>query len=180
MRRLSILLMLVIAVGVTQAQEPKFVLPLPEDSQFIKQSFAYSQARDGKALHIDVYRPKGSAKVPVAVMLNGVGMDMRTHPQYMGWGRAVTTVGLAGVVMDSESDAIEKNFDEVVGYLRKHAAELNVDPERVVLYSCSSNVTSGVPIAMSASRPNIKGAVVYYGWGELGSIRRNVPVMLVR
>src|SRR4051812_27130749 len=182
MRRVSMLLLLVIAASAVRAQEPKFVLPLPNDSQFSKQSISYSQARDGKPLQMDVYRPKGaSAKMPVAVMLNGVGGDwMRTHPQYTGWGAAVTTVGLAGVVMDSESDAIEKNFDEVVGYLRKHAAELNVDPERVVLYSCSSNVTSGVPIAMSASRPNIKGAVVYYGWGELGSIRRNVPVMLVR
>ena len=174
------ILTVAIAMGVVAAQEPKFVLPLPVDSAFTKQSFPYSQARDGKALHIDVYRPKGSAKVPVAVMLNGVGMDMRTHPQYMGWGRAVTTVGLAGVIMDSESGAIEKNFDDVMGYLRKHATELNVDPESVVLYSCSANVTSGLPIAMNASRTYIKAAVVYYGNAQVNGIRRDVPVMLVR
>jgi tetratricopeptide (TPR) repeat protein len=180
MRKLSMLLMLMIATTVLRAQEPKFVLPLPGDSEFIKQSFSYSQARDGKALKIDVYRPKGTARVPVAVMLNGVGMDMRTHPQYTGWGAAVTTVGLAGVVMDSESGAIEKNFDDVMGYLRKHAAELNMDAERVVLYSCSANVTSGLPIAMSGSRTYIKSAVVYYGNARVNSFRRDVPVMLVR
>jgi tetratricopeptide (TPR) repeat protein len=180
MRKSLMLLMLVISAIPTRAQEPKFVLPLPADSQFTKQSFSYSQAGDAKALQMDVYRPKGSAKVPVAVMLNGVGMDMRTHPQYMGWGRAVTTVGLAGVIMDSEPGAIEKNFDDVMGYLRKHAAELNVDPERVVLYSCSANVTSGLPIAMNASRAYIKAAVVYYGYAQVDAIRRDVPVMLVR
>src|SRR3954451_14867886 len=116
------MLLVALAVGGSEAQEPKFVLPAPKNSQFTKQSFPYSQARDGKALQIDVYRPKSSAKVPVAVMLNGVGMDMRTHPQYTGWGAAVTTVGVAGVVMDSESGAIEKNFGDVMGYLRKHAA----------------------------------------------------------
>jgi dienelactone hydrolase len=175
------ILMMAFAVGVGSAQEPKFVLPLPDASQVSKSTHSYSQTKDGKALQIDVYRPKGATKIPVAVMLNGVGADwMRTHPQYTGWGSAVTSVGLAGVVMDSEGGAIEKNFDEVMGYLRKHTGELNVDPERVVLYSCSANVQSGLPIAMTASRSYIKAAVVYYGTAQASNFRRDTPVMLVR
>jgi len=133
-------------------------------------------------LRADLFIPrKSSAPVPVAVFLNGIGADwIRTHAQYQGWGKLVTGAGLAGVAMDSAPDAIEASFDQLLKYLRVHAKDLRIDPERILLWSCSSNVRAGVPLAMDEKREYIKGAVIYYGSASPPRLRLNLPVLLVR
>ena len=162
------------------AQEPKFVYPLPAESSSPKSTLAYARSSAGKDLSFDIYRPASAAKTPVMIMLNGIGADwMRSHPQYTGWGRLATSIGVAGVTMDSEDGHIEENFDALMKYLRAHAGELKIDPEQVIVYSCSANVKAGLPL-VSSDRPHIKGAVVYYGSGEVPALRRDLPVLMVR
>lgn len=175
------LLCLVAAFG----QSAKFNYPLPNDSAIEKTTVKFAATESGDLL-ADVYRPKGQAgKLPIFLLLNGVGKKLgpglfRDHPQYAGWGRAATTIGVAGVVMESDEGYAAQNFDQLVTYLQQNAERLGVDPGQMVVFSCSANVRTGMPIITDPTRSYVRGAVVYYGSGDVNRFRHDVPVLLVR
>src|SRR5258706_6600108 len=87
------------------AAEQRFVFPLPPDSAVSVERDVVYRTVAGKNLHFDLYKPANHASgstLPVSIFMNGVGSgDMRRWTQYTGWGRAVTSVGLAGVTFDT-------------------------------------------------------------------------------
>jgi dienelactone hydrolase len=138
---------------------------------------------DGKQLHLDLYRPAATAAAthwPVVLFINGVGNDMRQHPQYTGWGKLVTTIGTAGVVFESHEGGAAADTAAAVDYLREHARELGVDAQNIVLWACSANVQVGLPFAMNPANTAIKAAVFYYGSTPQATLRPNLPVFVVR
>jgi len=166
------------------AQEPKFVYPLPSDQTIqVTRDVVYRSA-GGQPLRFDLYRPsivQGEARTALALFMNGTGsLDQRNWTQYKSWGRLVTTAGLTGVVFDTHEGGVVEDFDALIGYLREHTAELHVDPGNTVLYACSANVTTGLPIAMDPRRTFIKAAIIYYGNGEVNEFRPDLPVLIVR
>ena len=185
MRLATQLLFLVVSALAAFGQTAKFNYPLPNDDEFDKKTvkFAASSAGD---LFADIYRPRGhKEKLPVYLLLNGVGKNLgpvlfREHPQYMGWGRAATTIGMAGIVMDSDEGHAAENFDQLIRYLQQNADRLGVDPEQIVVFSCSANARTGVPIITDPQRAYIRGAVIYYGFGDVNRYRHDVPVLVVR
>jgi tetratricopeptide (TPR) repeat protein len=166
------------------AEEPKFVYPLPSDQNIqVTRDVVYRTA-GGQPLRFDLYRPaKMDAAVPpaLALFMNGTGsLDQRNWTQYKSWGRLVTTAGLAGVAFDTHEGGVVEDFDALMDYLHEHAAELHVDPGNTVLYACSANVTTGLPLAMDPRRTFIKAAVIYYGNGEVTEFRPDLAVLFVR
>jgi dienelactone hydrolase len=180
------LLIVISSLAPALAQPPpdRFVAPVPSDGElFIRSDVEYARAGD-RSLRLDFYRPRRethAARVPVVVFFNGVGGDwLRKHVQYMGWGRYVTTRGFAGVTMDATEATATADFDRLKAYLDAHAEELGVDPSRLVLWSCSANVRSGLPLSQDPKRTYFAGSVVYYGTGEVQEFRRDMPLLLVR
>lgn len=167
------------------AQELKFRHELPSDTQFAKRTIRFSPDTNGD-LQADVYRPAGAkGRLPIFLFMNAVGKQLgpvlfRDHPQYAGWGRAATLVGVAGIVMESDGKNSLQNFDQLIGYLQKNAEQLGVDADQVIVFSCSANVKIGMPVITDPRRAYIRGGVVYYGNGEVGSFRHDVPVLVVR
>jgi tetratricopeptide (TPR) repeat protein len=158
----------------------RFILPLPPESEIeLRRDLPYSGAGDA-ALRFDLYLPaERSGAVPAVVFLNGIGADwMRGHVQYTGWARAVTARGLAGITMDSREASVDDDLGALLAHLREHGEELDIDPSRVALWSCSSNVRRGLPLSQSLD--GLRSAVVYYGSSDLESFRRDRPILFAR
>ena len=158
-----------------------FQASLPDPATFVSTTVTYRKSA-AQELKADLFLPKRvSSAIPVAIFLNGIGADwLRTHAQYQGWARAATGAGFAGVAMDSAPGAVESSFDDLILYLRSRAAELTIDPDTVVVWSCSSNVAAGLPLVMDAKRTYIKAAVAYYGSASLSRTRLDLPILVVR
>ena len=168
---------LLILASLPALAEDKFQFPVPAANQLAIQTVQYR----GK-LAFDLYRPaKSSARLPVAIFLNGIGADwIRKHPGYTGWASLATTVGYAGIAMDSDPADVAGSFEALMSHLRENAAGLRVDPERVLLYSCSGNARAGWSIAEDPARKYIRAAIIYYGVGTAPAVRTDLPLLLVR
>jgi hypothetical protein len=157
------------------AQE-RFVYPKPAPDRItVRRDIVFSGD-----LKFDLYRPAGTDVVPVVIFANVGSSAYTTWPFYTGWGETVAGAGLGGVVYQATTEGALPQFDALMTALRSRAAELHIDPQRVIVWSASSNVPIGLRIAMDTERQYIRGAVVEYGAAEVPEIRRDVPVLFVR
>jgi hypothetical protein len=156
------------------------VAPLPADTDVVLRAGQRYAAPDGRPLAFDLYLPaRRNGVVPVVIFFNGIGADwMRGHVQYTSWARAVTAYGLAGITMDSRESAVDADLEALLSHLRRHNAELGIDPQRIALWSCSANVKRGLPLG--ATLDGLRSTVVYYGSGEVAEFRTDRPLLFVR
>lgn len=160
----------------------------PGASQVRVESVVY-KAVPGRELRMDVYRPpkgSGAASLPVVVFVNGVGdwpngKPVRTWGQYTSWGRFLAASGFVAVTFDARGDA--ENAEDVasaIAYLRDKGASMAIDPSRIALWACSANVRAALTYVMAAPPPPLRAAVLYYGAGDVTTVRADLPVQLVR
>jgi dienelactone hydrolase len=177
------LLVLVLLLGQTGANaQDRFMAALPPDSALtISRDVEYAKSGE-RSLKFDLYRSRDAQGAPpVVVFFNGVGGEwLRGHVQYTSWPRYVTTAGFAGVSMDSTEGSAPADFDRLVTYLGEHGGELGIDPKQIVVWACSANVRSGLPLVMDPGRRAIVGAVMYYGTAEPVAFRLDLPILFVR
>ncbi|HYI11557.1 MAG TPA: tetratricopeptide repeat protein [Thermoanaerobaculia bacterium] len=175
MRKLVTLLLFVVTAASAAAQD-RFFYPKADPSAIsIRKDLEY---RSG--LKFDLYRPANDSVVPVVIFANVGSATYTTWPFYIGWGEATAGAGLAAVVYQATQPNALADFDALVADLRTRAAELKIDPSRIVVWSASANVNVGLPVAMDRSRDYLRGAVVYYGDAEVGELRTDLPVLFVR
>jgi len=180
-KRAALLLALAWAFASPSSAEDRFVAPLPDPGDVeVRKDIPYGA--DGASVpKFDLYRPATRpVRLPVVIFVNGIGADwIRGHVQYTSWARAVTARGLAGITMDSREASVDEDVRALITHLTGNAAGLGVDPSRIALWSCSSNVTRGLPLAQSLGA-SVRAAVVYYGRAEGPASRRDLPVLFVR
>lgn len=174
MRTNAILLALLLA-SAALAQEQHFRYPKSEPGRV--SALRGNEYRQGRSF--DLYRPSGGSVVPVVIFANVGGAPYQNWGGYQGWGDAVANAGMAAVLYQASADPTG-DFDALVAALQKRAAELKIDPSRIVVWSGSANVQVGLPLAMDRKRDYIRGAVVYYGVADVPEIRTDLPVLLVR
>ncbi|HEV8147667.1 MAG TPA: hypothetical protein VGP79_14860 [Bryobacteraceae bacterium] len=168
-----------------QQQPPPFVYPVPPDAQVVRlKDVVYSRA-GGRDVQMDFYRPTSAAagaKLPVLIFSNFIGGNpQREWNIYTGWARVATAFGFAAINPDSRNDATEEDFLALVAYLREHAAELRVDPDRIAVYAASAHVSTALPFLQSTRRPAaVKAATMYYGAGNVEQFRSDLPLLWVR
>jgi hypothetical protein len=172
------LLVFVFAISLSAFADQQLVYPIPADPQaHIEKDTTYRGT-----LRFDLYRPASHASpLPVVLFMNGVGAgNFRSWGQFTGWGRLVASSGFAGVVYDSHEGGAAEDTLALLRYLREHAAGLGIDAGNVILWACSANVSTGLPLAMDARNTAIKAAVIYYGTAPVKEIRMDLPVLMVR
>ena len=183
-------------------------LELPEMEQVQVHNVQYSSL-NGKLLSMDLYYPidEGSESgYPVVVFVIGFrtsASDYRNHSAYQSWGRLVAADGMVGVAYDTERP---EDLGALIAYLKENAEELEIDPERIGLWSSSSHVPTALWYAMQEEEKDAKFLVMYYGvmlspdnyqrelhntlcrsWGCYGDelkdverIRTDLPLFIVR
>lgn len=144
-----------------------------------------------RALKLDLYLPPGapdSARLPVVVFVNGVGDPppgsgtprLKEWGQYTSWPRLVAASGMAAVTYESRGEEADADGDDLLEYVRKNAAALRIDENRLSLWSCSANVRVGLSATMQPGRSYIRSAVFYYGVMGLPIVRPEVPIFVAR
>lgn len=160
MRIAIVLLSLVLALP---SFAETFVLPKPDPAKI--------------AVHkhptFDVYRPASSDVVPLLIFVNSTNAPYATWPIYIGWAEAAAEAGIGAVLYQGD-------FDALMTALRERAGALKIDPSRVVVWSGSTNVSLGLPLAMDRKRDYIRGATVFYGYAQVDAIRTDLPLLYVR
>lgn len=184
---LSIFLIAATATEYAAAQsvtERPVVYQLPGmDQVVVKKDIIYKTDGDTK-LKVDVYYPPNldkSAKLPLVIFNNGVGaMEIPQWRVYQDWARLVAVTGMIAVNYQSRQGAAFKDTNDLLDYLRSNASTLQIDADRIGIWTCSGNVNVGLPLSMQENRPYIRCAVVYYGIAELNVVRQALPLFVVR
>jgi tetratricopeptide (TPR) repeat protein len=113
--------------------------------------------------------------------MNAIGSPaMRNWPIYTGWATAATAHGFAAINVETRAGSVDADLDALAAYLRGHAADLNVDPDRIAVYAASANASAGLPIIQDPNRAWIKAAAIYYGAGSVENYRSDIPLLWVR
>src|SRR5260370_864553 len=130
----------------------------------------------GVSLQMDVYRPPNLQKNerrPAVLFLHG-GVDISKPPLptewgvYQSYGRLMGASGLIGVTFNQRigdpQDGLQKGFGDVraaIDYVRSHAADLQVNPDRL----CLAAYSAGGPllaIGIGDPQPYIRCLVGFY------------------
>ncbi len=172
--------LIVLLFTATASAQDRFHYPKPAAGSIeVRRGIEFATAGSQK-LTFDLYRPAGNETVPVVVFANVGSLAYPTWSFYKGWGETVAGDGLGGVIYQATTADASGQFDALIAALRERAEELRVDPARIVIWSCSSNVQIGLPLAMDAKRGYIRGAVVEYGDASIPGIRTDLPLLFVR
>lgn len=190
MQRISFLLVLVLASCSLLAQsvtQRPIVYQVPEMGKVrIVENIEYRKVND-TSLKLDIYYPPGFDKkksLPVVIFNNGVGsMELPKWRVYQDWARLIAANGMIAVNHQGRPsrNAVMDDCIAVLDYLRSHARELNIDAEKIGIWTCSANSRVGTMLALRPGRPYIRTLVSYYGgFDSIGQMRQDVPTLIVR
>jgi dienelactone hydrolase len=171
------------------AQPVVLKLPGMEKAE-VRRDVVYKTEGD-QPFKLDLYLPPDTpagARLPVVVFINGVGdppaasgvPKVKEWGQYTSWPRLVAASGMAAVTYESRGQEADVDADDLLDYVRKNAAALKVDENRVSIWACSANVRTGLSAAMQPGRNYIRSAVFYYGFMGLPAVRADVPIFVAR
>jgi hypothetical protein len=183
MRSGTLVVLVVLLASIACSQELRFVYPVPAPTEFTQRNLDYKRAgQTGLSLDLFLTTHTASSKpLPVFVIFNGFGGEfMRTSAQSHAWAKAATAHGFAAVTAETTAEHVAEDFDSLVFYLRQHAENLHIDPDRLVVIAWSGNVSPGLPIVGDPQRRAIKAAAIYYGSADVPQVRLDLPVLFVR
>jgi acetyl esterase/lipase len=150
-----------------------------EDQAQVRRDIVYksTEGPNGKLnLKLDVYTPRGakpSDRFPAVVLISGGGAedpahDFRDAGVYLSYGRVLAASGFVAITFnkryqrgaDGTSHGLE-DFNDLVRYVRDHAAELHVDANRVAFWAFSGGGMLLGP-ALSGDQPFARAALCFY------------------
>ena len=116
-----------------------------------------------KRLYIDFFRPeRSSGSDPLLIWLHGFGGNTTAIDAFLsdaiGRGYAVAGIDLRTAPPCNSPDFYQDDKG-AVRYLRKHARELGVDPDKFCAYGASMGGYTALMLAVSDGEPEIDGAV---------------------
>jgi dienelactone hydrolase len=88
--------------------------------------------------------------------------------------------GVAAVTFEAMRGDPVPDFRALFSYLKEHGKENGIDASRIAVWACSGNVLLGLPWLMSDGGPALAAAVLFYGDGDVPSVRKDVPVLVAR
>jgi dienelactone hydrolase len=176
------------------------------DDVAVRRDIAYQTADDGSLL-MDIYHPPAIAsgtRVPVVVIVFGYPdpqSGIRKFGPVTSWAQLIAMTGMAAVIYGSSEPA--DDVHTVLRYLREHAASLELDEQRIGIYSASANVAVALSTLMRDAELkcaallcgytfDVKGSTAFadasaqYGFvnacagRSLNELPTNVPLFVVR
>ena len=150
----------------------------------VRNDIAYKRDA-GVELSMNIYSParlSGGARVPAVIFVHGGPIPAQMRPTQWGvfvsYGELVAASALVGVTFNhrlhapSDYERSQSDVAAAIGYVREHAAELNVDAERIALWYFSG----GGPLlsAVLRDRPSyVRSVLAFYAFLDL---RHMTPV----
>jgi dienelactone hydrolase len=174
------------------------VVPPPASGRVsVRRDLEY--ARQGDRLYrLDCYAPagKGPARRPAVILVHGVA-----HPAllafakdwegYRGWGRLLAAEGFVAIVPNLGSPAAGPrpeqwygnaqgpltNLRELVAYVQRNAAELNVDPARLAVVAFSGGGNTGIGPALGDLPVPVRCVVGMYPVMDAVALQNTHPAL---
>ena len=179
----------------SQQREQPFYYPRPAASAVrVTQGVRFATA-DTLPLTFDIYRPiRPSDRMPVLIFYSLFWPEdnhARRSSEWEPWARVAAGNGIVAILpqlrgepgtgnADTPARGHGDDLDRLIAYLGEHATHLNIDMNRVAIYSASGAVASALVAAEDPRQTAIKAAVMYYGAAEVDSFRQDLPVLFVR
>jgi hypothetical protein len=141
------------------------------DEVKVRRDVEYRATAEG-ALTMDIYYPpgaRGGARLPAVVFVAGypdagfekmLGCKLKEMGAYVSWARLTAASGLVAIAYTNREPAADA--DDLLRHVRRHAAALNIDEDRIGLWACSGNVPLALSILMGDA--SLKCAVLCYGF----------------
>ncbi len=160
-----------------------YALPGMEQSR-VRPNIAYKTA-GGADLCLDAYYPPGftfKSTLPAVLFIHGDGpadliKDVKDWGQYISWGQLAAASGFIGIPFNHRSsggepagrEAVASDVHDLITFVRAHASDLNLDPDRLCVMACSAGVA--YLWEMLASSPTfVRCLVAYYGSMDFGQV----------
>ncbi|MBO0779349.1 MAG: alpha/beta hydrolase [Ktedonobacteraceae bacterium] len=153
-----------------------YEIPAMEQSRVTKNRiYKTVEERD---LLLDVYYPanmRDGEQRPAVIFVHGLGpAELLKHikdcGQYVSWGQLIAASGFIAITFNHRSPDERTSFkdtgedvDQLVTYVREHALELQIDPEKLAIWSGSAGVPLGARSALRGTPAFVKCLVAYYG-----------------
>ncbi len=143
---------------------------------------------EGEQLNFDLYQPtdlKPKEKRGVVVFANWKGRSRTEWMLMISWGKIVASSGMNAVIYQSAVKP-DEDLNDVVDYLRKNAEKLQIDENRIGIFTMSGNTVAALPYMTDATRDYIRCGVIYYGMVSAVQnpiapiVRKDLPLMIVR
>jgi dienelactone hydrolase len=131
-------------------------------------------------LTMDIYYPpypKSDSQLPAVIFVFGYadstalkkgGPILKDLESYISWSRLTAASGLVAITYETEQP--DADIEELIKHIRRNSASLNIDGDRIGIWSCSANVPVALSVLMDEPREYLKCAVLYYGcmldWGD--------------
>ncbi|MFZ5814040.1 MAG: alpha/beta hydrolase [Bacillota bacterium] len=161
----------------------RIVLPTPGPDQVeIRREIVYKSA-GALTLKLDLYRPTAPGPHPAVIFVHGdapgpVLADAKDWGQYRSWGELTAASGLAAVTFTHRSterltraEEALSDVTDLLAYVRQHAGELGIDPERLGLWVCSAGGPVGLTPVLTGAAGPIRCAAALYPLLEIGPDR---------
>lgn len=123
-------------------------------------------------LTLDLYQPPDAqpgTRYPAVVFVSGysdaglqafLGCKLKDWQSYIDWGRLAAASGLAGITHSTMEPAAD--LPALLEFLRKHAASLGIDENRIGLWACSGN--GPMALLMLMQDPALRCAALCYSY----------------
>jgi acetyl esterase/lipase len=127
------------------------------------------------SLRLDFYPAVGRSPAPCVVVLHGGGWCAGNRRESSWFNHRLAQLGYAVAAIDyrlAPAAIWPAQRDDVlaaVGYLRAHAAELGIEPQRLVLLGRSAGGQLALATAYGRRDPGIRGVIAYYGPSDLAA-----------
>src|SRR5579885_2996807 len=152
-----------------------------------RKNLAYKQLDDA-ALQLDVYMPPGldaHSTAPAVIFIHGEA-PLASQPKewgcFVSYGQLLAASGCIGITFthrpteryarlhDAASD-----IDDLISYLAAHAADLQIDTDRIGIWAFSASGPYAVRAAFGETRLHIRCAAAYYAVMDLQHGREQIP-----
>lgn len=128
-----------------------------------------SEVVEGSDLAVDLYYPAdlGDGPIPAVILVIGYPDDalpvgpLKDTGYYRSWGRLLAAEGMVGVVYSTDQPAVDLYM--VMEFLQDEARRLQIDTERVALWSASANAALALKYARSPGTIEPSALVAYSG-----------------
>ena len=143
------------------------------DAVTVRRDVEY-RATDAGALTMDLYYPpdvKSGARTPAVVFVTGFrdagarqmfGCALKEMESYISWGQLAAASGVVGITYTNSDPAMDVHA--VLQYVRQNAEALDIDANRIGVWSGSGNVPTALSVLMQGAQDQLKCAVLCYGY----------------